>query len=108
PEEVSRLTEWSKLPVSLEKPVGEEEDSFLGDFVEDTESERPEEGAHLAVLREALLEVINDLPEERQKEIIMLRFGLREGKEPQTLEVLGEQFGVTRERIRQIQRDTLK
>jgi RNA polymerase primary sigma factor len=95
----------SQEPVSLETPIGEEEDSHLGDFIEDSEVEAPSDAASFTMLQEQLNEVLNTL-NERERKVIQLRFGLQDGH-PRTLEEVGREFGVTRERIRQIESKTL-
>jgi RNA polymerase primary sigma factor len=105
-EEVREILRMSQLPVSLEKPIGEEEDSSLGDFVEDDSAESPFDTAQLMLRREDVENALNALPR-REREVIELRYGLL-GGEPRTLEEVGRAFGVTRERIRQIENNTLK
>jgi RNA polymerase primary sigma factor len=105
-EEVREILRMSQLPVSLEKPIGEEEDSSLGDFVEDEAAESPFDTAQLLLRREDVVNALNALPR-REREVIELRYGLL-GGEPRTLEEVGRAFGVTRERIRQIENNTLK
>jgi len=105
-EEVREILRMSQLPVSLEKPIGEEEDSSLGDFVEDEAAESPFDTAQLLLRREDVTNALNALPR-REREVIELRYGLL-GGEPRTLEEVGRAFGVTRERIRQIENNTLK
>ena len=92
-------------PVSLETPIGEEEDSQLGDFLEDETIQGPAEAAGFTLLQEALDDVLGELTE-REREVIELRFGLKDGH-PRTLEEVGRKFEVTRERIRQIESKTL-
>jgi RNA polymerase primary sigma factor len=104
--EVREILRMSQLPVSLEKPIGEEEDSSLGDFVEDEAAESPFDTAQLLLRREDVVNALNALPR-REREVIELRYGLL-GGEPRTLEEVGRAFGVTRERIRQIENNTLK
>jgi RNA polymerase primary sigma factor len=104
--EVREILRMSQLPVSLEKPIGEEEDSSLGDFVEDEAAESPFDTAQLSLRREDVEHALNALPR-REREVIELRYGLL-GGEPRTLEEVGRAFGVTRERIRQIENNTLK
>ena len=96
----------AQLPVSLEKPIGEEEDSSLGDFVPDDSAESPFDTASLSLRREDIDLRSRSLPE-RERKVIELRFGLC-GTQPCTLEEVGQAFGVTRERIRQIENNTLK
>jgi RNA polymerase primary sigma factor len=104
--EVREILRMSQLPISLEKPIGEEEDSSLGDFVEDEAAESPYDTAQLMLRREDVTNALNALPR-REREVIELRYGLL-GGEPRTLEEVGRAFGVTRERIRQIENNTLK
>jgi RNA polymerase primary sigma factor len=104
--EVREILRMSQLPISLEKPIGEEEDSSLGDFVEDEAAESPFDTAQLLLRREDVVNALNALPR-REREVIELRYGLL-GGEPRTLEEVGRAFGVTRERIRQIENNTLK
>ena len=91
---------------SLEKPIGEEEDSSLGDFVPDEHAESPFDTASLSLRREDVEVALSALPE-RERRVIELRYGL-DGSQPCTLEEVGQAFGVTRERIRQIENNTLK
>ncbi len=105
PEKVREIMKISQEPVSLETPIGEEEDSHLGDFIEDSEVEAPSDAASFTMLQEQLREVLNTL-NERERKVIQLRFGLQDGH-PRTLEEVGREFGVTRERIRQIESKTL-
>ncbi len=106
---VDRVREISKIsqePVSLETPIGEEEDSHLGDFIEDEEALAPAEAASFFLLREQLDDVLNTLTP-REKKVLQLRFGLNDGRS-RTLEEVGNVFGVTRERIRQIEAKALR
>jgi RNA polymerase primary sigma factor len=105
PEKVREVQKISQEPVSLETPIGEEEDSHLGDFIEDSEAIVPLERASFRLLQEQLESVLHTLSG-REKEVIRLRFGLVDGQ-PRTLEDVGKKFGVTRERIRQIESKTL-
>jgi RNA polymerase primary sigma factor len=105
-EEVREILRMAQLPVSLEKPIGEEEDSSLGDFVSDETAESPFDTAQLSLRREDIELALGALPM-RERQVIALRFGLHGGP-PQTLEEVGRAFGVTRERIRQIENTTLK
>jgi RNA polymerase primary sigma factor len=105
-EEVREILRMSQLPISLEKPIGEEEESELGDFVEDESAESPFDTATLSLRREDVEHALSALPE-RERQVIELRFGLS-GSQPCTLEEVGRAFGVTRERIRQIENNTLK
>ena len=105
-EEVRDILRVSQLPVSLEKPVGDEDESELGDFVADEEVAEPFEEASEHLQREGVRKALAALPE-RERQVIELRYGLS-GLEPLTLEEVGRTFGVTRERIRQIETNTLK
>jgi RNA polymerase primary sigma factor len=105
-EEVREILRMAQLPVSLEKPIGEEEESELGDFVQDEQAESPFDTASLQLRREDIDKALDSLPE-RERKVIELRFGLT-GSQPCTLEEVGRAFGVTRERIRQIENNTLK
>ncbi len=104
-EKVREILKVSQEPVSLETPIGEEEDSHLGDFIEDAEAIVPVDAASFILLQEQLESVLHTLSE-REKKVIELRFGLMDGH-PRTLEEVGREFGVTRERIRQIESKTL-
>src|ERR687898_12844 len=106
PEEVREILRMSQLPISLEKPIGEEEDSSLGDFVPDEQAESPFDTASLSLRREDVELALSALPD-RERRVIELRYGL-DGSQPCTLEEVGQAFGVTRERIRQIENNTLK
>jgi RNA polymerase primary sigma factor len=117
PDEIAKELEWtarevkdilrmSQLPVSLEKPIGEDEDSSLGDFVEDETAESPFELASENLRRQNVRKALEALPE-REREVMEMRFGLN-GHQARTLEEVGRAFGVTRERIRQIENNTLK
>jgi RNA polymerase primary sigma factor len=117
PEEIAAELRWSvrevrdimriaQLPVSLEKPVGDEDESELGDFVADDDVIEPFEEASEHLQREGVRKALNALPE-RERQVIELRYGLS-GTQPLTLEEVGQAFGVTRERIRQIENNTLK
>jgi RNA polymerase primary sigma factor len=105
PEKVREILKVSQEPVSLETPIGEEEDSHLGDFIEDSDAVVPVDAASFILLQEQLEAVLHTLSE-REKKVIQLRFGLLDGH-PRTLEEVGREFGVTRERIRQIESKTL-
>jgi len=105
PEKVRDMIKIRRDPVSLETPIGEEEDSHLGDFIEDSEAVVPIDAASFILLQEQLESVLHTLSE-REKKVIQLRFGLLDGH-PRTLEEVGREFGVTRERIRQIESKTL-
>jgi RNA polymerase primary sigma factor len=102
---VREILKISQEPVSLETPIGEEEDSQLGDFIEDGEAIVPPDAASFSMLQEQLSKVLDGLSE-RERKVIELRFGLTDGH-PRTLEEVGREFGVTRERIRQIESKTL-
>jgi len=104
--EVREVLRVSQMPVSLEKPVGDEDDSELGDFVADDNVESPFETASDNLQREDVQRALAVLPV-RDREVLQLRYGL-DGRKPMTLEEVGEAFGVTRERIRQIENNTLK
>ncbi|MBE6841973.1 MAG: RNA polymerase sigma factor RpoD [Ruminococcus sp.] len=106
---VDRVREIMRIaqdPVSLETPIGEEEDSHLGDFIPDDDAPAPAEAASLVLLKEALNEVLNTLTE-REAKVLRLRFGLEDGR-ARTLEEVGKEFEVTRERIRQIEAKALR
>jgi RNA polymerase primary sigma factor len=105
PDKVREILKISQEPVSLETPIGEEEDSQLGDFIEDQEAVIPVDAASFSLLQEQLREVLDGL-NDRERRVIELRFGLIDGH-PRTLEEVGRVFGVTRERIRQIESKTL-
>ena len=105
-DEVREILRMAQHPISLEKPIGEEEDSELGDFVEDDSAESPFDSASLQLRRSDIENALSSLPE-RERRVIELRFGL-DGAPPCTLEEVGKAFGVTRERIRQIENNTLK
>ena len=107
--EVSKVEEILKIaqePVSLETPIGEEEDSHLGDFIQDAEASQPSEAASYTLLREQLEEVLTTLTP-REEQVLRMRFGLIDGK-AHTLEEVGKEFDVTRERIRQIESKALR
>nr|WP_239462272.1 RNA polymerase sigma factor RpoD [Enorma phocaeensis] len=102
---VREIQKISQEPVSLETPIGEEEDSQLGDFIEDSQAVVPPDAASFSMLQEQLGQVLDSLAD-RERKVIELRFGLVDGH-PRTLEEVGREFGVTRERIRQIESKTL-
>ncbi|MCF0230820.1 MAG: sigma-70 family RNA polymerase sigma factor, partial [Enterococcus sp.] len=102
---VREIQKISQEPLSLESPIGEEEDSQLGDFVEDSHAVVPVDAAAFSLLQEQLSEVLDQLGD-RERMVIALRFGLEDGH-PRTLEEVGREFNVTRERIRQIESKTL-
>ena len=103
---VHEIMKIAQEPVSLETPIGEEEDSHLGDFIEDDAAPAPAEAASFMLLREQLEEVLETLTD-REKNVLRLRFGLEDGRS-RTLEEVGQSFGVTRERIRQIEAKALR
>jgi RNA polymerase primary sigma factor len=105
PDRVRELLRISQDPLSLDSPVGEEDESNLGDFIEDESVDSPADAATRAMLHDAVVEVLGELSE-REQEIVRLRFGL-DGGRAKTLEEVGQEFGVTRERIRQIEAKTL-
>ncbi|HHV38707.1 MAG TPA: RNA polymerase sigma factor RpoD [Tepidimicrobium sp.] len=105
-DKVKDIMQISQKPISLETPIGEEEDSQLGDFVEDEHMETPVESTTFAMLKEELLGVLETLTP-REQEVLILRFGINDGK-TRTLEEVGKKFGVTRERIRQIEAKALR
>ena len=106
---VEKITEKKKIaqaPVSLKPPIGEEDDSHLGDFIQDYDSPAPQDAAAYTLLREQLEEVMKTLTP-REAKVLKLRFGLEDGKS-RTLEEVGKEFQVTRERIRQIEAKALR
>ena len=105
-ERVREIMKISQDPVSLETPIGEEEDSHLGDFIQDNNVEVPADAATYTLLHEQLMDVLSTLTEREQK-VLRLRFGLDDGR-PRSLEEVGRQFNVTRERIRQIEAKALR
>lgn len=105
-ERVREIMKISQEPVSLETPIGEEEDSHLGDFIQDDHVAVPADAATFTLLHEQLMEVLDTLTEREQK-VLKLRFGLEDGR-PRTLEEVGREFNVTRERIRQIEAKALR
>ena len=106
PDKVREILKISQEPVSLETPIGEEEDSHLGDFIPDTTALAPVEAASYQLLREQVTDVLDTL-NEREARVLELRFGLEDGRS-RTLEEVGKDFGVTRERIRQIEAKALR
>jgi len=105
-ERVREIMKIAQEPVSLETPIGEEEDSHLGDFIEDEDAPAPAEAASFTLLKEQLEDVLETLTD-REKKVLVLRFGLEDGRS-RTLEEVGQKFGVTRERIRQIEAKALR
>ncbi len=105
-ERVREIMRIAQDPVSLETPIGEEEDSHLGDFIPDDDAPAPAEAASLILLKEQLVEVLSTLTE-REEKVLRLRFGLEDGRS-RTLEEVGKEFNVTRERIRQIEAKALR
>ncbi len=105
-ERVREIMKIAQEPVSLETPIGEEEDSHLGDFIEDEDAPAPAEAASFILLKEQLEEVLDTLTP-REEKVLRLRFGLDDGRS-RTLEEVGQEFGVTRERIRQIEAKALR
>ncbi|HHY14307.1 MAG TPA: RNA polymerase sigma factor RpoD [Thermoanaerobacterales bacterium] len=105
-EKVREIMKIAQEPVSLETPIGEEEDSHLGDFIPDEDAPAPAEAAAFMLLKEQLEDVLDTLTD-REEKVLRLRFGLDDGK-PRTLEEVGQVFGVTRERIRQIEAKALR
>ena len=106
PEKVREIMKIAQDPVSLETPIGEEEDSHLGDFIPDDDSPAPADAASYALLREQLSEVLHTLTP-REEHVLKLRFGLDDGR-TRTLEEVGKEFNITRERIRQIEAKALR
>jgi RNA polymerase primary sigma factor len=104
-ERVREIMRISQDPLSLDSPVGDEDDSNLADFIEDRAVDRPAEVAARIMLNAAVIEALEEL-NEREREVVRLRFGLDDGQS-RTLEEVGKEFGVTRERIRQIEAKTL-
>ena len=106
PDKVREIMKIALDPVSLEMPIGEEEDSHLGDFIQDEETPAPSDAVSQTMLREQLIEVLHTLTP-REEQVLILRFGLKDGK-MRTLEEVGEEFHITRERIRQIEAKALR
>ncbi|MGN0773206.1 MAG: RNA polymerase sigma factor RpoD [Candidatus Ventricola sp.] len=105
-EKVREIIKIAQEPVSLETPIGEEEDSHLGDFIQDDDAPPPAEAASFTLMKEQLMSVLDTLTP-REKKVLSLRFGLEDGRQ-RTLEEVGQQFNVTRERIRQIEAKALR
>ena len=105
-EKVREIMRVAQEPVSLETPIGEEEDSHLGDFIPDDDAPAPAEAAYHALLKEQLDDVLSSITS-REEKVLRLRFGLKDGR-PRTLEEVGREFKVTRERIRQIEAKALR
>ena len=105
-EKVREIMKISQEPVSLETPIGEEEDSHLGDFIEDRSEKAPADAATETLLQEQIIQILDSLTD-REKRVLELRFGLGDGR-GRTLEEVGKEFGVTRERIRQIEAKALR
>ena len=106
PEKVREIMKIAQDPVSLETPIGEEEDSHLGDFIPDDDSPAPQDAASYAMLREQIKEVLHTLTP-REEHVLKLRYGLNDGR-THTLEEVGKEFNITRERIRQIEAKALR
>ena len=106
PEKVREIMKIAQEPVSLETPIGEEEDSHLGDFIPDDDSPAPQDAASYAMLREQIKEVLHTLTP-REEHVLKLRYGLNDGR-THTLEEVGKEFNITRERIRQIEAKALR
>jgi RNA polymerase primary sigma factor len=106
PDKVREIMKISQEPVSLETPIGEEEDSHLGDFIEDKSTLTPSDAASYQLLREQVEDILSTLSD-REARVLQLRFGLEDGRN-RTLEEVGRDFGVTRERIRQIEAKALR
>ena len=106
PERINEIRQMCMEPVSLESPVGEEDDSHLGDFIEDDSGSQPAEAVSQAMLRQQIMEILETLSE-REAKVLRLRYGLDDGR-PRTLEEVGKEFNVTRERVRQIEAKALR
>ncbi|MFH0847228.1 MAG: sigma-70 family RNA polymerase sigma factor, partial [Chloroflexota bacterium] len=106
PEKVREIIKVAQLPISLESPIGEEEDSHLGDLIEDRNALPPPDAASRQLLKEQIDEVLSTLTP-RERRVLQLRFGLEDGRS-RTLEEVGKEFNVTRERIRQIEAKALR
>jgi RNA polymerase primary sigma factor len=106
PARVREILKISQEPVSIDMPIGEEEDSSLGEFIEDTKVLAPAEAASRQMLKEQMEDVLGTLSE-RERQVLAMRFGIEDGRS-RTLEEVGKEFGVTRERIRQIEAKALR
>ena len=106
PERINEIRQMCMEPVSLESPVGEQDDSHLGDFIEDNTGSQPADAVSQAMLRQQLMEILDTLSE-REAKVLRLRYGLDDGR-PRTLEEVGKEFNVTRERVRQIEAKALR
>ncbi len=106
PEKVREIVKVAQLPISLESPIGEEEDSHLSDFIEDRNALPPVDAASKQLLKEQIDDVLSSLTP-RERRVLRLRFGLEDGRS-RTLEEVGKEFNVTRERIRQIEAKALR
>ena len=106
PDKVREIQKIALEPVSLETPIGEEDDSHLGDFIPDDDAPAPAEAVAVTLLKEQLMDVLNSLTP-REAKVLRLRYGLDDGK-ARTLEEVGKEFNVTRERIRQIEAKALR
>ena len=105
-DKIQSIYKLSQEPVSLETPIGEEEDSHLGDFIPDEDASEPAEAASFTLLKEQLVDVLGTLTP-REEKVLKLRFGIEDGR-TRTLEEVGKEFNVTRERIRQIEAKALR
>jgi RNA polymerase primary sigma factor len=106
PERVRDIMRIAQDPVSLETPIGEEEDSHLGDFIPDDDAPEPSDAASLILLKEQIADILSTLTD-REEKVLRLRFGIEDGRS-RTLEEVGREFNVTRERIRQIEAKALR